>query len=84
MLGDGDRTGGMAGKDGVLGPNEVAQEVLVAMREGRFLITPHQNVVTYMQRRAGDHGRWLRGMQRQHELFGELQMSLPNFTAAKL
>ena len=82
MLPDG--TGGMAGNDGVLQAEDVVQELMLAMCEGRFLVTPHKNVLTYVQRKAADHGRWLRGMQRQHAKFGELTLNAPNLTAAKL
>ena len=54
------------------------------MREGRFLVTPHRNVLTYVQRKAADHGRWLKGMQRQHAKFGEATLVAPNMSASKL
>ena len=76
--------GAMAGNDGVLDADAVAEQVSRALGEGRFLVTPHENVRTYMQRRAADHDRWLRGMQRQHATFGEAMMRAPNSTAAKL
>lgn len=76
--------GAMAGNDGVLDADAVAEQVSRAVSEGRFLVTPHENVVTYMQRRAADHGRWLKGMQRQHAKFGDAMMRAPNSTAAKL
>ena len=55
---------GGAGADGVLSPDDVAAEVLDAIREERFLILPHKEVATYEQRRAGDRERWLKGMRR--------------------
>jgi len=53
-----------AGRDGMLEPEEVAETVLTALAENRFLILPHPEVSTYEQRRAGDRERWLRGMRR--------------------
>ena len=50
----------------------------------RFLVTPHKEVLTYVQRKAADHGRWLKGMQRQHARFGETTLVAPNMSAAKL
>lgn len=47
-----------------LEPAEVAQHVLQAMREERFLILPHSEVARYMANRANDNERWLRGMRR--------------------
>jgi NAD(P)-dependent dehydrogenase (short-subunit alcohol dehydrogenase family) len=53
-----------AGRDGYLEAEEVAEVVLAALAENRFLILPHPEVATYEQRRAGDRERWLRGMRR--------------------
>jgi len=55
---------GTAGADGILEPEEVADAVLEALAEERFLILPHPEVATYEQRRAADRERWLRGMRR--------------------
>ncbi len=53
-----------AGRDGFLEAEEVADIVLEALGENRFLILPHPEVATYEQRRAGDRERWLKGMRR--------------------
>jgi NAD(P)-dependent dehydrogenase (short-subunit alcohol dehydrogenase family) len=53
-----------AGRDGFLEAEEVADIVLAALAENRFLILPHPEVATYEERRAGDRERWLRGMRR--------------------
>jgi hypothetical protein len=49
---------------GVLEPAEVAQAVVEALAEGRFLILPHPRVAEYELRRASDRDRWLAGMAR--------------------
>ena len=54
----------------VLEPRDVAECVLEAIREERFLILPHPQVSEFMQRRASDHDRWLRGMRRLQNQFG--------------
>jgi NAD(P)-dependent dehydrogenase (short-subunit alcohol dehydrogenase family) len=66
MLGLGEGTGaaGAASVQGVLSPEEVADVVVEAVREERFLILPHPQVATYEQRRAADRDRWLAGMRR--------------------
>ena len=47
-----------------LTPEAVAGEVLSAMREERFLVLPHPEVLTFLQRKTADYDRWLRGMRR--------------------
>jgi NAD(P)-dependent dehydrogenase (short-subunit alcohol dehydrogenase family) len=55
-----------ASVDGVLLPDQVADSVLAAVADERFLITPHPQVATYERRRAEDRDRWLGGMRRLH------------------
>jgi NAD(P)-dependent dehydrogenase (short-subunit alcohol dehydrogenase family) len=43
---------------------DVADAVMAALAEGRFLILPHPAVAEYEQRRASDRDRWLSGMRR--------------------
>lgn len=50
--------------DGALSPAAVAQAVLGAIRDERFLILPHAEVLTFWQRKTADVDRWLRGMRR--------------------
>ena len=42
----------------------VAETTMRGLRDEQFLILPHPEVERFMQNRAGDHGRWLRGMQK--------------------
>lgn len=56
--------GGSAGGDGILDPETVAHEVLAAMRERRFLVLPHPEVLEYMRGKTRDYDRWLGGMQK--------------------
>jgi NAD(P)-dependent dehydrogenase (short-subunit alcohol dehydrogenase family) len=53
-----------AAVDGVLTAEQVADTVLAAVADERFLILPHPEVATYERRRADDRERWLRGMRR--------------------
>ena len=50
--------------DGIVEPEYVAEVVTQAIGEGRFLILPHPEVQTYVERKAGDPDRWLKGMRR--------------------
>jgi len=51
-----------AGK--VLEPEEVAEIVVAGIRAESFLILPHPEVLTYLQRKTGDYDRWLAGMRK--------------------
>lgn len=46
--------------------DDVAQTVVDGLGEERFLILPHQEVLTYYRSKAEDIDRWLRGMQKLH------------------
>ncbi|MCH7869797.1 MAG: SDR family oxidoreductase [Myxococcales bacterium] len=61
--------GGVAGVDGMLEPEAVADCVVEGLSEERFLILPHPNVAEYMQRKVADYDRWLRGMRRLQARF---------------
>ena len=53
-----------AGRDGILSPAQVAEVVVDALRQERFLILPHPEVGEYIKRKADDPDRWLKGMRR--------------------
>lgn len=48
----------------VLEPDDVAEAVVAAIRDERFLILPHPEVARYMALKATDPERWLAGMRR--------------------
>lgn len=50
--------------DGVLTPEEVAEAAVRGLETESFLILPHPQVLSYMQRKTADYDRWLRGMRR--------------------
>ena len=45
-------------------PEQVADAVVEALGDGRFLILPHPEVAEFERRRSGDRDRWLAGMRR--------------------
>jgi NAD(P)-dependent dehydrogenase (short-subunit alcohol dehydrogenase family) len=47
----------------VLQPDEVADEVVAAVGDGRFLILPHPEVADHMRSKATDPERWLSAMR---------------------
>ena len=61
--------GGVAAVDGMMKPEQLADAVVAAFAADEFLILPHPEVKTYMQRKAADYSRWLQGMRRLQERF---------------
>jgi NAD(P)-dependent dehydrogenase (short-subunit alcohol dehydrogenase family) len=60
---------GVASVDGMMEPEQVAEAVTQALAEERFLVLPHPEVAQYMQRKASDTDRWIRGMQKLRDRF---------------
>ena len=50
--------------DNLLEPEEVAETVVKAINDEKFLILPQPHVQTYMTRKVSDYDRWLSGMRR--------------------
>jgi hypothetical protein len=50
--------------DGAVSTEDVAASVIEGMRNERFLILPHAEVLGFFQRKAADYERWLSGMRR--------------------
>jgi hypothetical protein len=48
----------------VLEPEDVARTVVEALREERFLVLPHPEVLEFFRRKGSDYDRWIAGMQR--------------------
>ena len=59
---------GSAGIDGVLTADQVAGDVVAAMRQEKFLVLPHPQVAKYFLNKAQDYDRWLGGMQKLYAL----------------
>ena len=64
--------GGVAGLDGMLEPEKLADTVIETLEKERFLVLPHPEVLTYMRRKTDDYDRWLGGMRRLHEKFEDI------------
>jgi NAD(P)-dependent dehydrogenase (short-subunit alcohol dehydrogenase family) len=62
--------GGVAGVDGMLEPDQVADAVVNGLDAESFLILPHPEVREYFLRKASDYERWLNGMRRLQTQFG--------------
>lgn len=64
--------GSVAGIDGMLSPEVVANTVIEAIDKEDFLVLPHPEVERYFQNKANDYNRWIGGMQKLQKKFGEL------------
>ena len=60
---------GTAGVDGMISADECALDVIDAIKKERFLVTPHKEVLEYIQRKSSDYDRWISGMQRLQKKF---------------
>ena len=65
----GTEQGGVAGVDGMLEPDVVADAVISGLAHEQFLILPHPEVAEYFKRKANDYDRWLGGMRRLQSRF---------------
>jgi NAD(P)-dependent dehydrogenase (short-subunit alcohol dehydrogenase family) len=65
-------------RDRALEPDEVADALVTAIEEERFLVLPHPEVAGYYAARATDTDRWLAGMRRlQQKVDGVLGTTGP-------
>jgi NAD(P)-dependent dehydrogenase (short-subunit alcohol dehydrogenase family) len=65
------KDGGVAGVDGMIEPEELAEATIAGLREEAFLILPHESVRTYYERKGKDIDRWLVGMRRLADHYGD-------------
>lgn len=72
MTAGGDGRGGVAGLDGMLEPEQLANTVMTTLAEENFLCLPHPEVLTYMRRKTDDYDRWLGGMRRLQDRFVDI------------
>ena len=56
-----------AAADGMIEPEQVADSVVDGLDKESFLILPHPEVATYIQRKTSDYDRWINGMNRMHQ-----------------
>jgi NAD(P)-dependent dehydrogenase (short-subunit alcohol dehydrogenase family) len=64
-----DRLDGVASVDGTMEPEELADCVVETMDKEEFLILPHAQVREYIQRKATDYDRWLKGMRKLRDAY---------------
>ena len=61
--------GGVAGVDGMMSPEAVVDSIIEGVAEEKFLILPHAEVKTYMERKVSDYDRWLKGMRKLQQRY---------------
>ncbi|MBE1489843.1 SDR family NAD(P)-dependent oxidoreductase [Plantactinospora soyae] len=67
MLARGEGPGAALLAQSAVSPEQVADQVVAALADDRFLVLPHPEVATYYTRRAGDPDRWLHAMNRAQQ-----------------
>lgn len=60
---------GVAGIDGMIEPDIVANDTIEAIQNDQFLVTPHKQVREYIQFKASDYEGWIEGMQNLQEKY---------------
>jgi len=70
--------GGVAGVDGMLEPEQLAQTVIETLEAETFLVLPHPEVLTYIQRKSTDYDRWLTGMGRLQDRYADQYRTKPD------
>jgi hypothetical protein len=50
--------------DGILSADEVAEAIVAGVAEGLFMITPHPEVIGYLQHKSANYDRWIGGMRK--------------------
>ena len=60
---------GVAGIDGMIEPDVVANDTLEAIEHDQFLVTPHKQVREYIQFKAADYEGWIERMQNLQEQY---------------
>lgn len=55
-----------ASVDGMMEPDDLALVVVEGLREERFVILPHPEVLGYMQNKTANYDRWIGGMNKLH------------------
>jgi NAD(P)-dependent dehydrogenase (short-subunit alcohol dehydrogenase family) len=73
MLADSGRAGAIVLMDNAIEPEQVADALVAAMTEGRFLVLPHPEVKDYYALRAANPDKWLRGMSRLQQRIEEAE-----------
>lgn len=62
----------LAGRDGILEPDDVARITIQDIEDGKFMILPHKQVHKYFVNKSNDYDRWIATMVKAKEHFDKL------------
>ena len=65
------REDGVASVDGMMEPEQLCDTVIECLDRETFLVLPHPEVLTYIQRKTGDYDRWIAGMRKLQARYGQ-------------
>lgn len=60
---------GVASINGMMEPAECVDAVIAAIRDEKFLILPHKEVLQYMRNKTDDYDRWIGGMRKLNRAY---------------
>ncbi len=63
----------VAAIDGILEPDEVANELILGIKGKKFLILPHKQVQGYMKNKIENYDRWISGMHKLKQKLKKLK-----------
>lgn len=69
--------GGAQGLSGYLEPEDVAQTLLKAMEENRFMVTTHEQTAGYAAMKGAERDRWVGGMRKLRRMLVEANNGRP-------
>lgn len=69
--------GGAQGLSGYLEPEDVAETLLKAMEENRFLVTTHAQTPEYVAKKGSERDRWVGGMRKLRRMLVEANNGRP-------
>ena len=65
------REDGVASVDGMMEPEQLCDTVIECLDKETFLVLPHPEVLTYIQRKTSDYDRWIGGMRKLQARYGQ-------------
>jgi len=64
MTADMDARTSTAAADGIMPSDEMAKRAIAEIKEGHFMVRPHEQVISYFQHKAENYDRWVGAMRK--------------------